>query len=1185
MNDTELINLLENTQTPNKNKKNKHKTTCARSVQTNYNYTTQGKIKNPKKITQNYMCLLKFPHTPIPHMFHKNNPTNHRHNKTDYKTYGILNYNNHFQHLAATEEQRTNRSLFFMIRERKTKKELKEDHTSQFISPEFKKFLTHPKFKERIKKRFRDTKLELKICIKERETWAAIFYNIPNLQTPLDKQIRLICEAAPFKIRIKYPETHFHTPFRNKKEQFVAFTYNHKTTSNLIKFLTANEYCQDEPKTKNDVRKKNYITTWDMKDMKKINEMRGRWLGTEFNIDLQNSDYNERLITWQAEADAILQRMTHDAITHITRNNIQMKNELKKLIRLNHTQHIFSKQIEQIQKLNKQKVILRWPWMQIYHTKNAPIKSSIIASAQHKLLYMNIGGAIRVKLSKHHCYANRIVKTHNPDVVAIVDTRLGQKPQMKFNGYKMIFEKPGDLNKIDRTGGIIVFAKHKIAKLLTNLIRHTHTNLLWYNYKSYRYGIAYCRPHRTKINTNSDKNKTNIFFNQLNTDISEIKKIQSNKIVLVGDFNAHCGKVTGDKNWNHLGRKLNECTIKHNLTFASAQLNYGYPTWTNSAGNTAIDDHVISDTANNFQSIQIDASPIVITMRDPTIEIQPIEDSFHFRNTPFPLYDQPAYQKKHKIAIQMQETWLQKVKTMLNTKFTNQIYNEQKSAVISILSYYLIHKNIIKIFGLRKVNLAKKWESTNIDYINIQTLMDIEQQKFPTNIIEVNRLKNIQKEMLQQHQIDSAAQLTEEISDYNYSLNAKKVKWQFLKQNKFDVMDFVEVNGKWIDKNDAMKEHYKSIMSDNLPDSTDKILKQKIEQTNTKIKNANPPNLCTTTPIDNNNTESNNEEQQISTVESAIQATNAKGAPGYDKISQIHLDKTGSHKILEIMYDSWFEYWSIPSGCMLGIILCLQKIPRPRKPADFRPVTLLPVIFKVFERLITWKLNQLNVEKNLHPCQGGFRVHRGVLEQLGILRILSDIAKKNHKPIYVASLDIRKAIIHKLHTQFNVPIGLCKIIQIMLSNTYSGLRSDWLVSHIFQTKNGVVQGSVLSPLLYGVFINDLIEDLNNPTHDLGAKYIYGLIAALAYCDDILLTSHSPQKLRKLIKICEQHSQKWRYRFNPQKCKVLAFNHTQSYKIIKIPNNAIKEAQKAFNNIQKKIIQPYQYESMQYITNI
>jgi retron-type reverse transcriptase len=67
----------------------------------------------------------------------------------------------------------------------------------------------------------------------------------------------------------------------------------------------------------------------------------------------------------------------------------------------------------------------------------------------------------------------------------------------------------------------------------------------------------------------------------------------------------------------------------------------------------------------------------------------------------------------------------------------------------------------------------------------------------------------------------------------------------------------------------------------------------------------------------------------------------------------------------------------------------------------------------------------------------------------------------------------------------------------------------------------VKQGGVISPVLFNYFIHELIEEILA----LDGEYKIGdsNTAILAYCDDIILLSHSLQKLEDLIKICVKYS--------------------------------------------------------------
>ena len=122
----------------------------------------------------------------------------------------------------------------------------------------------------------------------------------------------------------------------------------------------------------------------------------------------------------------------------------------------------------------------------------------------------------------------------------------------------------------------------------------------------------------------------------------------------------------------------------------------------------------------------------------------------------------------------------------------------------------------------------------------------------------------------------------------------------------------------------------------------------------------------------------------------------------------------------------------------------------------------------------------------------------------------------------------------------------------MLKNTKSALKTKYEIDKQFQTITGVIQGSVLSPLLYGVFINDLLEQLDNSK--LGVNILNEHIPALFYCDDIILITDNTTNLKKLLNICQNHSIKWHYNFNPKKCNIISNNYIEPIQEMITNNN-------------------------------
>ena len=107
----------------------------------------------------------------------------------------------------------------------------------------------------------------------------------------------------------------------------------------------------------------------------------------------------------------------------------------------------------------------------------------------------------------------------------------------------------------------------------------------------------------------------------------------------------------------------------------------------------------------------------------------------------------------------------------------------------------------------------------------------------------------------------------------------------------------------------------------------------------------------------------------------------------------------------------------------------------------------------------------------------------------------------------------------------------------VIKDLYTGNKAKVLIgknlSPEFDILSGVLQGSKLGPLLFLIFINDLLEKLDESK--LGAKIDYLIISCLGFADDIVLTSDSPSKLQRLINICHEWSLQNFMEFNTSKC--------------------------------------------------
>ena len=152
---------------------------------------------------------------------------------------------------------------------------------------------------------------------------------------------------------------------------------------------------------------------------------------------------------------------------------------------------------------------------------------------------------------------------------------------------------------------------------------------------------------------------------------------------------------------------------------------------------------------------------------------------------------------------------------------------------------------------------------------------------------------------------------------------------------------------------------------------------------------------------------------------------------------------------------------------------------------------------------------------------------------------------------------------------------MLRVIQNLFSSNPANVQIGDFLSPEFFVNCGVLQGSKLGPILFNIFINDLLTELENSGHGATIGKIH--IPVLGFADDIVLIADNPKKLQDLINICQHWASKNQMSFNTSKCKVMKFNE---------PSN---DSTFTLNNETIEIVQTYKYLgitlSSKYITNL
>ena len=233
-----------------------------------------------------------------------------------------------------------------------------------------------------------------------------------------------------------------------------------------------------------------------------------------------------------------------------------------------------------------------------------------------------------------------------------------------------------------------------------------------------------------------------------------------------------------------------------------------------------------------------------------------------------------------------------------------------------------------------------------------------------------------------------------------------------------------------------------------------------------------------------------NKKNKLFKIWKAIQKIKINSAPGDDQIHNILL-KNIPHdyisKVLNVLVNRAVVS-GIPEEWKKAKIIMIPKGEKSNDPEKYRPISLTSCLGKLVERLIKKRLYEFLESKDLLvKQQSGFRNKKGAADNLIFFtQKISETLNKGKKACGIF-FDISKAfdkvwhngLIHKL-IKLNVPSYILKYIIDFLKDRKSNVSVGESLSEFFRILCSVPQGSVLGPLLFLIFINDI--PLNDQKH-------------------------------------------------------------------------------------------------------
>ena len=281
-----------------------------------------------------------------------------------------------------------------------------------------------------------------------------------------------------------------------------------------------------------------------------------------------------------------------------------------------------------------------------------------------------------------------------------------------------------------------------------------------------------------------------------------------------------------------------------------------------------------------------------------------------------------------------------------------------------------------------------------------------------------------------------------------------------------------------------------------------------------------------------------------------------------------HLSKNALTALLAAINDLFAKH-NFPATWQESIIIPIPKANKDKKlPQSYRPISLTSCASKITERMINTRLKH-HLESNylLDKHQCGFRAGKSTSDNL--VRLVTDIRTGFYmkKKTLAVFLDIKAAfdrvqkpaLTHKLH-QAGLRGHLAHFLTNFLNNRTFRVRCGTSLSDTTHQDQGLPQGSVLSPTLFLIMINDMFKSLPQKTrHHVKYSLFADDVAIWAtHLDSCIAERHIQDTLDHIASWCKT----WGFTLSTEKSVAVGFHRTLQYQFnyrLTIDGEAIKEA--------------------------
>jgi hypothetical protein len=292
-------------------------------------------------------------------------------------------------------------------------------------------------------------------------------------------------------------------------------------------------------------------------------------------------------------------------------------------------------------------------------------------------------------------------------------------------------------------------------------------------------------------------------------------------------------------------------------------------------------------------------------------------------------------------------------------------------------------------------------------------------------------------------------------------------------------------------------------------------------------------------------------------------------APGPDEIPTeiLKLIEKDSIHILVKLFNSIYTSGKIPQEWLLSTFVTIPKKINAKQCSDYRTISLMSHVLKIFLKIIHSRVHR-KLEMDINNTQFGFRNGLGTREALFALNVMSQRCLDINQDVFMCFIDYNKAFdkvrhdhLIRLLTEKNLDKRDIRLIANMYYNQKAVVRVENNTTEEIEIKRGVRQGCILSPTLFNLYSEDVMNRTLSE-QSVGIKINGVRLNNLRFADDTVLIAETLEELQTLVNKIADCSEEYGLSLNIKKTKFMVISKsTQNVQNLYLHNEIIDRVSK------------------------